>query len=410
MVKLDPVVEDQNCSHLVWDIAWFGFASAATGRFLPYFALRLGATPLEVGLITALPAVMLFIVTWFTSGWLRRYDNSRHAMLWPTTMHRMAFLLPIFAPFFAAEWRPLWIIFAVMLPAVGQGIGSTVFIVMMREAVTEARLTPLVTRRKLWMSAAIGAGTLLSGLLLEAGGFPLNYQIVFLVGFSASLISFTHLIRVKVVSKAPPAPVPLVKLVRQQLHSANTRSMAYVILTSYLVYYFVVGVIPVHLKALGASEGFIAIFGVVELLAAAASTVLAVRLVQRFGNRSLVALSVLVTAGAAVILGLATDVRVTLVSAALTGAAWTVGDIAMFGYFAEHADTQNVGATMIYNEVMYVGTFLGPLLGNGLLQLGLNTVAVLWLGAGLRLGGSLLVQLGIGRKQAPGGPDLAMIQ
>jgi MFS family permease len=379
-------------------------------RFLPYFAIRMGATPLEVGLVTSLPAVVLFLVTGLSSWWYRQYDNSLRAMLWPTILHRMVFLLPVFAPFFPAEWRPPWIILAVMLPAVGQGVSSTVFIVVMREAVTKEKLTLLMTRRKLWMSVAIGAGTLLAGLLLESWAFPLNYQIVFLVGFSGSLISFSHLIRIKVESKEPPASVPLVKLVKQQAHSPDTRSVVYVTLTSFISFYFIVGVIPVHLKSLGANEGFIAIFGVVELLAAAASTIMTVRLVRFFGNRSLVAISVMVTAVAAAILGLTANVWVTLIAAAFTGAAWTLADIAMFGYFAERANTENVGATMIYNEVMYIGMFIGPLLGNGLLAIGMSTMSVLLIGAGLRLIGGMLVRLRIPSKNATGDSDLVMIK
>ncbi len=55
----------------------------------------------------------------------------------------------------------------------------------------------------------------------------------------------------------------------------------------------------------------------------------------------------------------------------------------MFGYFAERTSTENLAATMVYNEVMYVGMFIGPLLGNSLLQLGMSTSTVLLLGAPL---------------------------
>jgi len=260
--------------------------------------------------------------------------------------------------------------------------------------VRKERLTLLMVRRKLWMSVAIGAGTLLAGLVLEVLPFPLNYQIVFLVGSGGSLISLRHLIQVRVESREPAPSVPLVKLVAQQVYSQDTRSVVYVTLTAFISFYFIVGVIPVHLESLGASEGFIAIFGVVELLAAVASTVATVRLVRFFGNRSLVAISVMATAVAAAILGLTGNVWVTLIAAAVTGAAWTIADIAMFGYFAERTNTENVGATMFYNEMMYIGIFIGPLLGNSLLEFGMSTASVLLIGAGLRLTGGLLIRAG----------------
>ena len=393
MAKLDSKVEQANFTHLVMDIAWFGFASAATMRFLPYFAIRLGASPLEVGLITSFPAVVLFLVNWLSGWWHRRYDNSLRAMLWPSIVHRLVFLLPAFTPVFPAQWRPLWIILAAMLPSVGQGVSSTIFVVMMRQAVREERLTLLMARRKLWMNVAIGAGTLLAGLLLEALAFPANYQVLFLVATGGSLVSLWHLTHIRVELRQPPPTVPLSKAVSQYISSPETRAVAYVTLTAYVSFYFIAGVIPVHLSALGASEGFIAIFGLVELLAAAISTVTAVHLVRYFGNRALVAVSVIATAIAAVILGLATSVGVTLFGAAFAGAAWTIADIAMFGYFAERTHTGNMSATIVYNEMMYLGIIVGPLLGNGMLQLGISSATVLLIGAGVRLLGGILVQL-----------------
>ncbi|MBK8021921.1 MAG: MFS transporter [Chloroflexi bacterium] len=305
MAKLDLTVEQWNSARLVRDIAWFGFASAATMRFLPYFALRLGATPLEVGLIASLPAVVLFLVNWLSDWWCRRYNSSLQAMILPSILHRLVFILPAFAPFFPVQWRPLWIIAAAMLPAVGQGISSTVFILVMREAVSREYLPTLMARRKLWMSIAIGVGTLVAGLVLEALPFPQNYQIVFMLASAGSLISLWHLVRIRVESHEPPAPAPLVRMVVQQISSRDTRSVVLVTLTAFISFYFVVGVIPIHLQSMGASEGFISIFGVVELLAAAASTLLTVRLLRRLGHRSLVAVSMVATAAAAVILGLA---------------------------------------------------------------------------------------------------------
>ncbi|MBK8021922.1 MAG: hypothetical protein IPK19_10990 [Chloroflexi bacterium] len=49
---------------------------------------------------------------------------------------------------------------------------------------------------------------------------------------------------------------------------------------------------------------------------------------------------------------------------------------------------------MVYNEMMYVGIFIGPLLGNTLLELGVSTVSVLLIGAGLRVMAGILIQTG----------------
>ena len=123
------------------------------------------------------------------------------------------------------------------------------------------------------------------------------------------------------------------------------------------------------------------------------------RLVRLLGNRRLAAAAVMVTALAGVVLGLTPNLWIALTAAAFTGAGWTLADIAIFGFFADHTDTQNTAATMLYNAMMYVGISIGPVLGNSLLQFGMSTASVLLIGAALRVIGGILVQTGYPKRK-----------
>ncbi len=112
------------------DIAWFGLAAAATSRFLSVYAIRLGATPADLGWISSLPALILLGSASASAWWRRRYGDAVRAMFWPGLLMRFLFLLPALAPFLPVRWQPLWLILSVAIPAIPQGVANVAFTVV----------------------------------------------------------------------------------------------------------------------------------------------------------------------------------------------------------------------------------------------------------------------------------------
>lgn len=54
-----PTLDSQNARNLYADIAWFGVLSGISGAFLSVFILRVGGSDFHVGLLSALPALVL---------------------------------------------------------------------------------------------------------------------------------------------------------------------------------------------------------------------------------------------------------------------------------------------------------------------------------------------------------------
>ena len=65
-----PEAYRNNFHHLYWDIAWYGLLAGSSIAFLAVYAARIGATALEIGLLTAGPAAMSLLVTMPLGQWL----------------------------------------------------------------------------------------------------------------------------------------------------------------------------------------------------------------------------------------------------------------------------------------------------------------------------------------------------
>src|SRR5688500_16945841 len=184
--------ERTNFHHLVRDMTWFGLAVAATRRFLSVYALRLGATPMELGLISSLPWVMIVLSSGLAGWWVRRNGDVVRALLIPGLAFRLLFLLPAFAPLLPLDIQPAWLILSITLPAIPQGIAGVTFLVAMRYSIDPKHMTSLTSTRNLVLNLSVAASALMFGLWLEKAPFPFNYQAMFVVAFLFALMSEVH--------------------------------------------------------------------------------------------------------------------------------------------------------------------------------------------------------------------------
>ena len=392
--------EHSNYRHLIGDIAWFGVALAATSRFLSVFAIRIGATPLDLGLISSLPPLVLLFSSLLGSWWLRRYtDNIARSLLWPGIGMRLPFLLPAFAPLLPIQWQPLWLIVAVTIPAIPQGISGVIFNVLVRQGITDRNMTPMLSVRSVAMNETIAAGAVAFGIWLESAPFPLNYQVMFVVAFLFSLASAWHCQQLRPLTKEPP---PLPATSSQTLpvvgggpwRSPRFLIVALLIMLSYISFTSITSIIPLRLVGdLGANEGFMALSALSELAAGACIALFATRLVTAFGNRGIIGLAMVFTAASALVLAFAQSLPLTLIGTALSGGAWTAATIGVYGFFIENMPYDEVTSySTAFQQTAGLALFIGPMIGSGLVQAGMPVVQVLLIGAALRFLAGILTQ------------------
>lgn len=397
-----------NFNHLLGDIAWFGLALAATSRFLSVYAIRLGATPVELGWISALPALFLLVSASFASWWARRFGDRVRSMFLPGLGMRMLFLLPAFAPLLPLQWQPLWLIVSVSLPAIPQGVASVTFLGIIRDSVDPSVMTRLLSYRQLALNVAVAIAALVFGVWLEQAPFPLSYQVMFLLSFAFSLMSLWHCVHIRLdipQTQQPAAPTPATNVWR----SRGFQRVAVIAAVIHIAFFTLVPVIPLFLvERLGANEGYMALFALLELGAGAAASILAPRVTARIGTRAMVALSMVGTAVAALVIAVSPNLYVALIAAVISGGCWTAGaGVGLFRLFVDNApEGEMTGYSTAYNQVIGLSIFIGPMLGSLLANGGVDLILVMVIGALLRLVAAPLIDTSLLTRRRASRPPL----
>lgn len=383
----------QNFKHLVLDIAWYGVAYPAVARFLAVYAIRLGGSAALLGWLAALPAIMLMCSASLAGWWRSRHSGTVEAVWLPGLLYRFMFLLPAATPFLPPDWQPFWLLITITLPAIPQGISSTLFLVILRQGVESSQLAALMSRRSLVFNVIVAAATLGFGLWLERGPFPFNYQFMFVVAYITSLMSLLHVNSVRLLGAdtLPPTPTVPLKLSR----SPQFRSIAAITMLAYVAYFSVVPIIPLILiDHLGAGEGFVSAFGLVELGAAALISLRLPAIMRRLGARGSTAIGMAITGAGALVLALAPSLPVTLIAAALSSAAWTLASLGVFNYFIEQTPPEHVTRfSTVYNQIVSLGMFVGPMLGSQLASVAPDLATVMFIGGVLRILAAIIIPI-----------------
>ncbi len=384
--------ERANFHHLWMESFWFGIAIVSTSQFLSVFAIRLGADAFALGLLEAIPAVILMISTWAATWWRSRCENTVQAIMLPSFGRRFTFLLLVFTPFLPRVLQIPWLIFSVSLPAIPQSVAAVINPVMWREAVGDRRLTDLLSRRHIAQHIGTAASGLAVGFWLEQAAFPMNYQIMYAVAFIIVLVSLWHIRQVRVVNPINLETAQQAVATVSPWRSPGFRRVAVAAIITYVGYYCMRPIIPLRLvEELNAGESFMALYGLVRLAASVGVAVIAARVVRHLGNQTMLALALAAMAVEVFVLARSGDLYLALVSAALGGASWTVVSISLYGYLAEFTPPETRSSSA-FNQVTYFGMIVGPMLGSALAGIDAGLVTVLLLGVVLRLAFALVMQ------------------
>lgn len=201
-----------NFLHLYLDIGWYGVLSGSAINFLNIYAVRLGATALQIGLIGAMSAVVSLLLAIPAGRWLQTRNTNR-AIFWTSVIYRIGFLAFIFLPWFldpsAQVVAIIVLTFLMAIPLTPLGVG---FNALFAEAVPERYRAHVAGIRNIMLSVMFMVTSVVSGAILENVEFPVGYQIVFGIGaFGAAMSSF-HLYFIRPLqtdsSALPSAPKP----------------------------------------------------------------------------------------------------------------------------------------------------------------------------------------------------------
>jgi MFS family permease len=200
--------------YLYLDIAWYGVLNGSILTFITVYAARIGATAEQVGYLSAIPAVVAIFLAIPSGSWLQKGESNFRVVL-SSIAHRFFYILLIFIPFLGSKSLQvdiiIYMILVMSLPGTALQVG---FNNLFAETVPPAWRGHVAGARNALFSLISILVLLLCGQILRLVIFPLNYQIVFSLGFIGAMLSSLYL---WLASKSHAANVlsPLAPLTRE---------------------------------------------------------------------------------------------------------------------------------------------------------------------------------------------------
>ena len=290
-----------NFINLYLDIAWFGVLSGTAVNFLNVYATRLGASGLQIGLLTATSAIVTLFLAIPAGHWIGKRHTGK-AVFWSSVLFRIGYLLWIPLPWlFDAQgqiWALIILTFLMAIPLTPLGVG---FNALFAEAVPGRFRARVAGTRNITFAIAYILTSLIAGFILKNTDFPGGYQIIFTIGALGAAMSSYHIFHVKplhedliaplsdpipVSDPRPSAPRGMTAILRLEIWQSRFKKVLLALFILHLAHYLSNPVYPLYyVRALDLNDAHIgngtALYYLSVLLA---STQLG-RIVQRLGNK-----------------------------------------------------------------------------------------------------------------------------
>jgi len=187
----------------------------AAVAFNATYALRLGASNALIGWLSSIPSLFAMVVLVPAARFLESRTDRRPWLRWSLAVGRGAFLGAALVPWVFREHVAEIVVAVLIVRAIPMHFFSAGFSPMMADVVPVRDRATVMANRSIIMSATTAFFTFLFGKWMDAAAgitwaaFPTNYQLVYIVGAGAGLLS-TYF-----VSKVEPPASAVVSRVRR---------------------------------------------------------------------------------------------------------------------------------------------------------------------------------------------------
>lgn len=377
------------------DISWWGLYGGATAAFLSIYATRVGATPAQIGLMTALPAAVQLLTSLPSGGLVRRMTPHR-ANWMGAFFSRLLLALYIFLPLLPsqpAQVRAIIIIgTAIAIPATLTGIA---FNQLLMEAIPPDWRGTVIGVRNALYSIITFIVTVISGQILTRVAFPLNYQIVFAIGFVGAVMTAYQLWRVRPLSNLQSATQPVAvttgRSLRGFIPAMTPQGRRYVQVLALLFLFnavnnMVAPLVPgILVNRLALSDATISVGTALNSMLLFLVSLFYARRRRGARNRLGTALGAGLLAFQAVALALATNVWLYMLSVIIGGLGSGILLTAQYNYHLENVPDHERATWLSWNLLLgnaaiLIGAVLGPEVA-----LRVSAPSALWIFGALRL-------------------------
>ncbi|MFN8515728.1 MAG: MFS transporter [Thermomicrobiales bacterium] len=200
----------RNIRLLFFDMSWQGLITAGIGTFISVFLVRLGASPLMLGLLTALPALVTIVLSVPLMPLIERRNDLVRVVTITRIGSRGCFLFIALVPFVLTGDRVALIAPVVVafwgLSAVFSSATTPAFTAVLAEVVPP-RERPRVNGGR-WAAYSLVTAVCVAamGWMLDLLSFPGNFQLVFGISVLAGFVSLAAFDRIRMPERAANAP------------------------------------------------------------------------------------------------------------------------------------------------------------------------------------------------------------
>jgi MFS family permease len=199
-------IQERNERYVQIDAIGVGTANAAA-PFLPVFLTRLGATAVQVGLLTSMPGFTGLVLALWVGRFLQRQRNIVPWFSLSRLMVISAYAFTGIVPFFVPDNILIYVIlFIWAIATLPQTMVAVGFSVVMNAVSGPEGRYELMSRRWSILGITTAITVAIAGQILDRIGFHLNYQVVFIGLSLGGLISYYFSSRIQI-PDADPVPV-----------------------------------------------------------------------------------------------------------------------------------------------------------------------------------------------------------
>jgi MFS family permease len=378
-----PAEYRSNFIHFYLDIGWYALLAGSSINFQNVYAARLGASSFQIGLLGAIPALVSLLLAIPAGIWLEKRAVHR-AVFWTSVVYRIGFLFWAFLPWLFNEQGQIWgltgivLLQAIPLTALSVGFNS-----LFASAVPLEWRATVAAQRNIVLSVVFMGASLGSGWLLEQLPFPLNYQIVFFIGFLGAAMSSLHLYFIRPLPEAAqgaersaPQPAPLPEetaprpgwkdSLRLDIWKTPFRVTLLVLLFFHLAQYLAIPLFPIYfVNELHLTDEHIGIGTALFYLTVLLGSTQLSRLVRLSSHKIVTGWGVVGMSLYPLLLAFSSQVWEYYAISVLGGLVWAMVGGAQLNYLLEKCPAQERSTylawyTIVLNACALTGSLLGP--------------------------------------------------
>ena len=363
---------ERNARNLEIEVFWAAVLAGAAAFNAP-FALRLGATNSQIGLLSSIPALLALIITLPAGQFLSRRAQRMPWLIWSLFFARIGYVLVALIPFLPGVPQGtalVWLLIGMTAPG---SFFSIAWNSMLAEVIPEAERAKIFAIRNILVAFSATAAIFLAGRWLEHGAFPFNYQIMYAVGLVGGMLSVLYITRLRV----PDSPVPVVRrepvrlgaLLKAGREAFTTQPDFFRLVVNTLAHGVGLWMIaPLYVlyfvRTLGANEGWLGLNSTLGNLTPAIGYYLWQRGIVRWGEKHVLIWTITFVGLYPLLVGLTHNLNVILLLTALNGLIVPGTNLSHFNMLLKICPAgQRPVYLGLWTSTMNLGAFIMPLIG-----------------------------------------------